>query len=183
MRRTVTRDFFIPAGALVVRDKASSAVCYIYADTLGRPCAMGFAGRRQKPDFRVRYLTPERREAAVRQYFAGVQSIEASRKQRQERPRKLQVGHVLYASWGYEQTNIDWYQVTDLVGDTMVELRKIAGQVTDYDARDQGRVVPQIDAFTGEPIRRRAKGDGVKIDDVRWASLWDGRPKSWSSYH
>lgn len=183
MIATITRAAFIPSGALVVRDKQSDAVCYVYADSLGRPCAMGFAGRRQKPDFRVRYLSEARRQAAVAQYFASAQAIAARRRKHQAKPRKLEVGHILYASWGYDQTNIDWYQVTALIGSTMVEVRKIAGNITGHDAMDQGRVVPRADAFTGEPMRRRAKGDWVRIDDVRLATLWDGRPKSWSSYH
>lgn len=183
IRRTATRADFIPKGAVKVCHRHSDAVCYVYQDTQGRPCAMGFAGRRQKPDFRFRYSTPARREDAVRQYFTSCSEREAARKARQDKPRKLEVGHILDAVWGYDQTNVDFYQVTALIGETMVELCKIAGNNTEFTAMDQGRTVPKADAFVGEPFRRRVRGDRVKIDDVRSASLWNGRPVAWTSYH
>lgn len=37
----------------------------------------------------------------------------------------VKVGDVFYASWGYEQTNIDFYQVIALKGTTMAVFRKI----------------------------------------------------------
>ena len=41
-----------------------------------------------------------------------------------------------------------------------------------------------IDQFIGEPIRRKAsRGGSIKIDDVRRAYLWEGRPVAYSSYH
>ena len=38
----------------------------------------------------------------------------------------LQIGSILYTSWGYEQTNIDFYQVIELIGTSTVVLREIA---------------------------------------------------------
>ena len=183
LKRTATRADFIPRGATRIGHRHSDAVCYIYENASGQPCAMGFAGRRQKPDFRFRYTTTARREEAVRQYFTSCRERAEARKARQDKPRKLEVGHILDAIWGYDQTNVDFYQVTALVGDTMVELRKIAGNPTEFTAMDQGRTVPKADAFVGEPFRRRVRGDRVRIDDVRHASLWDGRPVAWTSYH
>lgn len=37
----------------------------------------------------------------------------------------LVVGDVLFLSWGYEQINVDYYQVMWVVGYWLVEIRKI----------------------------------------------------------
>lgn len=184
---TLDRNFYIPAGALCVRDKLSDAVAYLYTNAAGAPCAMGFHGKAQKPDFRFRYRSPAERETAVRNYFEGRQKRAAfAAKQKAERtqPGKLEVGHVLYASWGYEQTNIDWFQVTAIISATMIELRPIGSVETRTDGWASGQCVPDVDNFTGPAVRRHVRyGVGVKVDKVRYASLWDGRPRSWTAYH
>ncbi len=39
-----------------------------------------------------------------------------------ERSHPLEVGSVLYTSWGYDQTNVDFYRVDELKGKSMVRL-------------------------------------------------------------
>ena len=80
-------------------------------------------------------------------------------------PRQLKPGHVLVASWGYEQTNVDYYQVTRLIGQTMVELVEI-GRKAVYDSAMSGQCQPDTTHITGSPIRRKAKGTYVKINEV-----------------
>lgn len=46
-------------------------------------------------------------------------------------PRGVKVGDIFYTSWGYEQTNLDFYQVVGLVGKVTVKLRKIAKDTTE----------------------------------------------------
>ena len=41
----------------------------------------------------------------------------------------LQIGSILYASWGYDQTNIDFYEVTKLIGRTTLELRELGQEL------------------------------------------------------
>ena len=43
-------------------------------------------------------------------------------------PHDLKVGDILYSSWGYDQTNIDFYQVT-AVGVHSVKIREIEQKV------------------------------------------------------
>lgn len=184
---TLDRSFYIPAGASCVRHKASDAIVYIYTTVRGRPGAMGFHGKAQKPDFHFTYSSEAARERAVRTYFesrAGQLAAKAARRATATQPGKLQEGHILVSSWGYEQTNIDWFQVTRVISAGMVEVRQICGAIVDEGANFTGKSVPDIDKFKGEPMRRRVThGTSLKIDNVRYASLWDGRPMSWTAYH
>lgn len=47
-----------------------------------------------------------------------------------------------------------------------------------------GKCLPKLDGFTDEPLRRRVNGRSktVRIDKVRTAFLWDGRPLNWTGY-
>lgn len=189
MRTYFTREAFIRPGAVKVSDKASSAVVYLRADERGRLCAVGFQGKAVKPGFNCWFRTAADREAYVRRFFERVQQTEnyaaerkAERAAKLAKPHKLQLGHILKCSWGYDQTNVDFYQVTGLRGARTVELRKI-GAVSNEDLSMQGTCTPRADAFTGEAFTRRVDEDnGVKLNSYSWARLWDGRPCRWTAY-
>lgn len=90
-----------------------------------------------------------------------------------EHPYK--VGDVVYASWGYEQTNIDFYQITELKGKTAT-LRSIAGEMVKHTSHDSGRVKPSVNEFTDETLKKiiqlrvDSKNEAcfyIRKDDVR----------------
>ena len=58
------------------------------------------------------------------------------------------VGDVFASSWGYEQTNVDFYQVVALHGRTMVTVRKIRAQICGTDTYLQEKS-PVLSAFCG----------------------------------
>lgn len=183
-----TRADFTPKGAIKIVAKDSSAVVFVVLATATRKAhAVGFAGKAQKPAFNFTFKTNAAAERQVAAFFASRRDDEqraAARRAEKTAPHTLQIGHVLVASWGYDQTNVDFYQVTRIVGARTVELRAIASNVTETTSADSGRCIPSIDAFRGEPLVRRAGSDGrVKIDDVRRARIWEGRPVHWSSGH
>ncbi len=175
-------------GRTKIMAKDLSCVVYIYENVYGHPCAVGYRGRAKKPAFHYRYPSDERRAERVQEWMAA--QSETKTTGRQPVIRTLSVDDVLRASWGYDQTNIDYFKVTGLIGDTMVELVPI-GKHSDGGGMT-GDCVPDPSSVTGEPIRRKAKGDSVKIDDVRYASkvvpttiagLVLYKPDSWSAYH
>lgn len=75
----------------------------------------------------------------------------------------LAIGDVLVASWGYDQTNYDYYQVTRLVGKRSVEIREL-GQSKVETNWLQGDCVPLKNRFIGEPMIKRVSANGsVKV--------------------
>lgn len=122
-------------------------------------------------------------------YFAARQRTQAYVAERKTKrieaakAGKVQVGTYFYTSWGYEQTNIDWYRVEALIGKTMALVTKVAAM----DASDgkegwmQGKSVPS-DKAVGEPFKVRLNGDGFKVNGRNYAYLWDGKPKNWTAY-
>jgi len=71
---------------------------------------------------------------------------------RKEMVNPYKIGDILYSSWGYEQTNVDFFQVTK-VGDKSVWVRPIASEmVPDTQGHDSSNVRPLKDDFRGEEI-------------------------------
>lgn len=84
--------------------------------------------------------TPERMEIA--EAITGAESTAAQI--RKEEPKKkpaekknkfgVKVGDIFYASWGYEQTNNDFFQVIALVGESSVRVREVNPQLVRAEA-------------------------------------------------
>ena len=91
-------------------------------------------------------------------------------------------GAVLVASWGYGQTNCEFFQVTKVTRCT-VELRKLEKAVFSVEGSSI-RLVPVVGSFVADeaPIRRRPKistYDGaafVEVTSYMFARPWDTRP-------
>lgn len=195
MRYSLTREFYIPNGARKVQHLHTTAVAYLY-ERDGKPYAVTFYGKSQKPTWHYHFANTAKREQRIAGFFASCLAHkhmqQARTAERKSAGRGLAEGDVLSAMWGYEQTNIDYYQVTKLIGDSMVEVRKIA---TDREETEwqQGKVVPMLGQFVGVVLRRKARNGSVRIDDVRQASkvepmaLIGGKPvyaaQHFTAYH
>lgn len=196
------REWYIPKGAIAVYDKQSDAVAYLYNETRlirGSTKAivggLGFVGKAQKPAWHFLFTSDERRAAHVKQFFESRQATVAfkakMRKEQNEAPRGLNVGDLLRCMWGYEQTNVDYYEVTALIGEHMVEIRKIAA--TSYeDAWQQGESIPLPGKYIGEPMRKRARQGYVRLNSYSGASKMEPqnvagvkvyKSTRWTAYH
>ncbi|RVG23693.1 hypothetical protein CN233_28930 [Sinorhizobium meliloti] len=183
------RDFYIPKGSVKIADRNSDGVVYVYRSAKDRPATMAFHGEAVKPDWHHSFANEATREHKIRAHFEGRQraaSWPAEHRAERKQPHGFEVGHILYASWGYEQTNIDFYQVTRIIGAHTVEVREVSQIAADTGNEPwmTGKCLPKPDGFTGEPLRRRVNGRSktVRIDKVRTAFLWDGRPINWTGY-
>ncbi len=72
--------------------------------------------------------TPERLALAAR--LADGEEIKAEPKKTEPKKEKknrfgVKVGDLFSASWGYDQTNVDFFQVVALVGETSVRVREV----------------------------------------------------------
>lgn len=79
----------------------------------------------------------------------------------------VQVGDVFYNSWGYEQTNIDFWQVVALRGTTQIVLRAIGSKVVETCGWCSVIVKPVKDNWTkhyaGEQIIRTVQLYGESV--------------------
>ena len=82
----------------------------------------------------------------------------------------VEIGHILVNSWGYDQTNIDYYKVIRKTA-AMVELRAI-GQKYVESASDMSEYVmpdPDNELFENDYMKRsEAEAKGYEILDNHW---------------
>jgi len=179
------REFYIPRGEHVVNlqkinPEGTDLEIYTYEDSKGIPHAMAFAGKQSKPLWHYWFHSEDQRQRRIDDTVRKrKEQIEFKEKQRQERlqyKHGLKVGDILYSVWGYEQTNVNFYQVT-AVKDKFVEIREIAKKVDSYGSSGENRVVPVPNRFVGpEQTKMVLPHDWVKIHSYELARKWDGRP-------
>ena len=192
MRMTFDRDFYRPkrrqgCSNLRVReipDLPGSEV-WTYECEKGGYFAAVFGGKRAKPDWHFRFKTKERREEKVAEWIAGqrrhAERIAAERKERSA-PHGFEPGQLFYTSWGYDQTNINYYRLEKLKGKTMGYIVPVSSVLNEERSEGAANYVS-----AGENVREWDvllgvdKGDGEK---GRWKRLTkDGFTMGGSRYH
>ena len=182
------RQAYIPAGAVKMTPKTGGAEFWLYDDKLGRPCCRCFIGKAQKPTWALFFKTPAQRMQRIEQQVKSLQAraeIKAKRRAEMNAPHRWEAGLIVCASWGYEQTNVNFYEVVEVIGSTMVKLEKIgaAFATDDHGASSMaGYVVPDRKIRTGEFVRCKVSNGAAKVSSYSRAHPWDGRRKYCSWY-
>lgn len=173
---TVTHQ---PSGLLTDEERqlAAENLSRVYADQAAREAAHRAAPRE---------LTPEA--------FAARTAYQQSLSQPTPNAEGVRVGDLFYGSWGYEQTNVDFFQVVALRAKHTAVLRRIAGDYIGGFSMS-GNVRPCRDAFTGpeeytvrtkvitwngtpRPILRHPTVTGQTLDPIE-----DDKEVGYSSYY
>lgn len=185
-----------------IRDPSSEAVVYIRTSKTGQPQAYGFKSAKTiKPDFNYRFRTEEQRAMYISNFFVECgkreQNKKAHKKVKAEKRatfvNTLAIGDILYASWGYEQTNVDYFQVIN-VTPKMVTFREIEAEQKETGFMC-GDIIPKPDKFTKDsreytrPVRQLSYDGSLFVPFAEYPggyskSLrpWDGLPKRNSWY-
>lgn len=187
---------YIPNGAIKIADKNSDAVAYLYqGGQLGnQPCARIFYGKQSKPVLAAQFgaspkMTAEQyRAKRIADFFRYRQEALARKADRAAKRkaagRGVEVGQFMVSSWGYDQTNVDFYKITALIGKTMAEIVKVGS----IDVGDGTGSSMSSKVIPGEKPLKDAKPFRVVIKDGRatirgmGASVWDGQPRYVSWY-
>lgn len=180
---------YIPQNAKEIKKEGVDAVAYTYESTAGILCALAYSGRRSTPAFHYRYGTEQKRVEAIANFFKSVEARARYKEEHKERQQalraeflaKIEVGSIFVTSWGYDQTNVEWYEITHIKGCT-VRLRQIAAQVIETGYMS-GSTTPVKGAFIGEELTRIVRGTGIRIHDSATAYLSDGGAQHYSSYN
>lgn len=182
MRFPQSRDFYIPKGDGVVVQNFDDVATIVYltqrANGEGkvRFVAMGFAGKVMKPSFHYSFATEERRQAYIDGFVKARRSVldrkAAAAAERRAFRHTLKVGDVLQATWGYDQTNIDYYQVTGLKGKKQVLVRRIHA-VSEETGNMTGRCAPDVGNFIERyPEKAYLVQEGNRIKVASYASAF-----------
>lgn len=185
--RAAARKAFIRPGWVKVSPKGLDAEFYLH-EMAGKFYAVGFIGSAGRPAFHYSFKSLAARDGYLSRQM---ESLQASAKYRAERkakaaaPCKIEVGTILVTSWGYDQTNREFFKVIDKKGkQTLIvqELEQISANTGNEPAMTGKSLPDEAFAKNSKPYTIRVSfGDHVKIEG-HYASVWDGRPVSWTAY-
>lgn len=109
----------------------------------------------------------------------------------------VKIGDIFHYSWGYEQTNANYFQVIALKGTKQVIIKEIAYQVTETTGLDSYKVRACKDKFlkdsqfikdntVGAVKQVKGLANGtiyINIESFGFCSLWDGTDDVMTSYY
>ena len=157
-----------------------------YNITFQRPDGTFGAWLRYAPN--IWKATTEGRAVLVREYGEKARLVKVKPYVEPEPPDPAEgnpfaVGDILEYSWGYDQTNVDFYQVTRTTDKTiwLCEIKADAEE-TGFMC---GKTVPRPGQFVGKELRKKVQfyrqGPYVKFPHG-YAEKWDGFAKAFSTY-
>lgn len=151
------------------------------------PCVATLRGNSKKITNNYRYKSIEDREKRILDFKKSADSwlkLKEDRKEKKKNNRiTAEVGDLFYTSWGYDQTNIDFYQVIEKVGKATVIIRKISAAVLENEG-SHDRIKAVKNSFIGEPMRKRLGTWGIKIASYATATKtsWESTKSETNSY-
>lgn len=172
---------FIPSDTEEKQFTNLNAVVYV-ADNY----AIAYSGKKTNPDFHYRFKSNEQRDSYINKWIdnlKGKQQNKLAMKQTRNQPHTLQIGDIMIHSWGYEQTNVDFYQVISKTEKT-VKLQAIGQQVV---KGSEGfmccNVIPIKNNFVNDKIiTKKADKDNYVSMEFGCMLKWDGKPHYMSWY-
>lgn len=110
--------------------------------------AIAYRAKAGKSYAHIRFKDKERRQAWLDNEVAGFKARAqrmAERKVQRHQKHNVKIGDIFCSSWGYDQTNINFYQVISTT-DRMVEVQEISG-AREYEGDMHGNTSAVKDAF------------------------------------
>lgn len=145
----------------------------------GIPYGIAFQAKSNKPLWHYRFRNEadraKRIEESVKSRKLTLKYKQDKKDERKNYQHDHEVGDIFYTSWGYDQTNVDFYQVVEVKGKQLI-VRKIGKAIkNEGDDNHDDQVVADKDRFVGPEIRITPGPNGAKIDGHH-ASKWNGKP-------
>jgi len=154
---------FVPTDGVHIVDDAFEAWTFPHKDRFG---FVMYLGKSAKPWKYYGYPTEAKRDDGFQRHATGARAIAAEKAKRKADERAkldaghgLQIGDVVRSSWGYDQTNIDHYQIVKVIGKRTVEVRKLAEHI-EATGDMSGNASPIWGEFVGEVMRRTVDSRG-----------------------
>lgn len=166
------REVYLNKPGAEVEDKGWGVI--IRYTTPNGPAAVIFKGRQNKPVWGPYMGIGTELERSIQQFVQHRDKEWAQSQADKATDHGLVVGSILSSSWGYDQTNVDFYEVVAVTGKQVI--------IREIEAKQVGRdsVVPVPGKFVGAPMRKAPSiyqgKPWVKIKSYASAKLWDGKP-------
>lgn len=153
---TNTLPRFIPAGFVQYKPTLNGYenglfACYVNRGS-DKSQAIFYIGKQKKHAWFFNFRNDEDMKKKINESISSLMAWEDKKLERKEarktRTAGVEVGQIYAYSWGYDQTNVDFFQVTEVKGKTFT-IREIRGKMVEDNGFTSmsGKCVPVRDAF------------------------------------
>lgn len=188
------RSRYVPKEAVEVKHPEELGVAYVYRIKETAYGVIAYGGKRNSADFHFSYKTIEQAHEKIENWFSNLQAhreLMLTRRAESFAPHAFVIGDIVTNSWGYDQTNVDWYRVVH-ASRNFVWLQPICANLEETGFMS-GQSVPAIDTSSDDPAKwgfKEAKGEIMKHKasgtyvTMKYgsASKWDGKTRYASWY-
>jgi len=144
--------------------------------------ATAFSGKKATQDWSYRFRDERERRKYVQDYFVKckqaqelkIERAAARINKKREFFASVKEGDIFVDSWGYDQTNVDYYIVTKKLK-ASIKIKQI-GKNVEYGEFGSDKVRPNPLYEYGEEMTKIPQDGHIKINGYRYAVLWDGVP-------
>lgn len=127
--------------------------------------ACGFTGNRSKRDFGYWFETKEQATAYIEKWAVLQIQKEIDKNEKKAEKKALasklkqlvSIGDVFVSSWGWEQTNIDYFKVVGFSGESTLKLVSIGAHRKEEAQAMCGTKTPDVNTEKGEVFTKRAE--------------------------
>lgn len=160
----------------------------------GKPMSCYFIGKRStNPQNFFYYASEERMIQALNKAKEEADTRESNKNELEKSKSSysaknyFQIGSILVSSWGYEQTNIDYYQVVGYFGNTGL-ITKMISKNYEETGFLSGKSTPKKNCFISQEIRFRtklaswSKDPLIICESYKFIGKYDGRKMYESHY-
>ncbi|KGU55898.1 hypothetical protein NY98_02540 [Xanthomonas citri pv. fuscans] len=179
---------YIPANAEAREFPQAGVVAYCYGSGV-RYALLAYKGRQIRAALNLAFTTAEQRDRHLTSYIERQAANENAKRERRETGHGLAVGDIVYETYGYEQTNVHFYEVTRVPSARSAVVCEIEAEKTEAGEKTMaGTAVPRPGVFKAGAMPRMHRAaylHALSGGPGHHGSLskWDGRPKYYSSYY
>ena len=147
----------------------------------GCPVLRVYKGESGKPVSHYYYGNETHRQETIDKIKRNVDNreklLEERKKARKNLVNPFEIGDILTSSWGYDQTNVDFYEVIGVTNKS-VKIEKIGSKTISDNGPGGLGVVPDTSWRSGNVMLKRVGTNGyVSLTSYSCASKWDGIPQ------
>lgn len=148
-----------------------------------KPSFSVWKGKQKNPAKSYYYNTLERMMVCIEERKTSADSREEYKAQLKAEKKaftpEINLGDIYVASWGYDQTNVNFYQVVSKKGKCTVVIKEIASKMVEGSAHCgmSCNVVAIKDSFLNKEdkgMEKRVGKYGISLASYSSASKWDG---------
>lgn len=170
---------FIPENAETREFPAAAVVAYCYESKRG-PALLAYKGRQSKPARFLAFGSAEARDRSLASFVEYEEGIETRKRERQQAGHGLAVGDIVYSVWGYEQTNVTFYEVVRVPSGRSATVRELeADRIESAPGSMTGKSTPKPGQYVqgAKEKTRRATGWHTLGELSKWGGT--PRPVTW----